>query len=415
MLIAPSPWPLGLATAVAAGLLLWPIGGRLRLRPASRAAAAALYASAALLVEAHAPFGVDGRGAMLLAVAACLAVGGPVRNAAAVIVTAAAVVAAPITAVGFLVLIGAMALAGGLASRWPVGGRWALGVAAFSVAAAVPIVLVRPGLPPALPPVVLGVLTLWTLLVTGLLWGRLRWLRPVGAAVVALLVAAWLPGPDADAIVVVAAVVAVLTVVLAEEFRTLLVRRALAVAAAAVAVTTALLAPGAPEPVPPVPAAVAPGPVRSQGPVVAVRPLTIAIPALGVRGPLEDLTADPSTGELSPPDDPSTAGWFAAGVVPGDVGPAVVGGHIDSRAGPGVFFGLRRLRPGDLVEITRSDGRAVRFTVTTVRLHPKDRFPTAAVYGPAPGAELRLVTCGGPFDRAARSYEDNVVVDAVLV
>jgi hypothetical protein len=70
--------------------------------------------------------------------------------------------------------------------------------------------------------------------------------------------------------------------------------------------------------------------------------------------------------------------------------------------------------PGDLVEIRRSDGRTARFTVTDVRFYPKDRFPTDAVYGPAPAPELRLVTCGGVFDRANRNYEDNVVVNAVL-
>ena len=150
-------------------------------------------------------------------------------------------------------------------------------------------------------------------------------------------------------------------------------------------------------------------------PVVPVRPVAITIPTLGVAGPLENLTADPVTGELAAPDDPSRAGWYAAGVVPGDAGPAVVGGHVDSRSGPGVFFGLRELRPGDRIEIIRSDGRAVRFAVTAVAAYPKTEFPTAAVYGPAPGPELRLVTCGGQFDRSERSYRDNVVVDAVLM
>ena len=116
-----------------------------------------------------------------------------------------------------------------------------------------------------------------------------------------------------------------------------------------------------------------------------------------------------------PPADPARAGWYAAGVVPGDQGPAVIGGHVDSRSGPGVFFRLRTLRPGDLIDVTRSDGRTVRFPVIAVALYPKDRFPTEAVYGPTSGPELRLVTCGRAFDRSARSYDDNVVVDAVLV
>jgi hypothetical protein len=271
---------------------------------------------------------------------------------------------------------------------------------------------------------VLGVLTVWTLLVTSLLWRRLRWLRPVGASMLAMLACCWVPGPDADAVVIVAAVIAMLTALLAEEYPTVLVRRTLAVAVAAVALTTVLLAPTGDEPVR-TPAAAAPaapaadpapaGPAVAPAAAAPVRPVTISIPAMGVDGPLEDLTADPETGELSAPDDPATAGWYAAGVVPGEAGPAVVGGHVDSRAGPGVFFKLRGLQPGDRVEITRSDGRTVSFAVTAVSRYPKNRFPTTAVYGPAPGPELRLVTCGGTFNRTERSYEDNVVVDAVLL
>lgn len=417
MLIDLGPWPVGLAAAVVAGALLWPIGARLGLRPASRAAATALYASAALLVELYSPLGVDGRAAMLLAVAACLAVGGPARNAAAVVACGVAVLAAPIAAVGFLVLLGSMVFAGGVARRLPAGVRWALGWAALAAAGVVALVGARPGLPLAVPPVALGVLTLWTLLVAALSWQRARWLRPVCAAVAALLACAWLPGPDADAVVLVAAVVAVLTVVVAEESRALLARRMLVAAVAATVATTGLLVPGGGRQAPPAvgAAALVDAGGQAAAPVVTVRPLSMSISALGVAGPLGELTADPATGELSAPDDPATAGWFSAGVVPGNNGPAVIGGHVDSRAGPGVFSQLRRLQPGDLVEITRSDGQTVRFSVSAVRLYPKDRFPTEAVYGPAPGPELRLVTCGGPFDRTARSYEDNVVVEAVLL
>jgi sortase (surface protein transpeptidase) len=92
----------------------------------------------------------------------------------------------------------------------------------------------------------------------------------------------------------------------------------------------------------------------------------------------------------------------------------VIGGHVDSRKGPGVFFALRSLEPGDAVRVTRSDGRVVRFSVTSVREVSKAQFPTEAVYAPTARPELRLITCGGRFDRAARNYVDNVVVDAVV-
>jgi sortase (surface protein transpeptidase) len=127
--------------------------------------------------------------------------------------------------------------------------------------------------------------------------------------------------------------------------------------------------------------------------------------------PLTQIGVD-ATGALVPPADFSQAGWFAAGPAPGEVGPAVLAGHVDNRSGPAVFFRLEDLTPGDEVLVTRSDGQTVPFTVTRVASWPKSAFGTAEVYGPTPGAELRLITCGGTFDRSRRSYTDNVVVFA---
>ncbi len=421
-LIGPDAWLPGLATALAAGLLLWPIGSRLRLLPTSRAAAIALFAVATLLIDTYSELGADGRAAFLLGAGAWLAVHGRWRAVLAVLAAVGAAVVSPLVGVGVLVLIGGLALQAGLLRRWSVGVRRAVAVVALLGAVAIALSQVRRLGAPALPPLLLAVLTVWTLLVVGLLWRRQPWLRPVGAAVTAVLACAWLPGTASASAVVVAASAALLTVVLVEEYRTLLARQLLAAAVAAGAVALALVGPGVGggrvahvadtaddrTGAPAIPAG-PPGPAFA-----TVRPVTISIPAIGVDGPLEDLEADPVTRELAAPDDPSVAGWYAAGVVPGDTGPAVIGGHVDSRSGPGVFFGLRRLVAGDVVRIRRSDGSTVRFTVTGVRRYPKDRFPTDAVYGPAPAPELRLVTCGGVFDRAERNYQDNVVVDAVL-
>ena len=93
---------------------------------------------------------------------------------------------------------------------------------------------------------------------------------------------------------------------------------------------------------------------------------------------------------------------------------AGVAGHVDSVEGPAVFARLRELDGGEEVVVDREDGTTARFTVTGVGWYPKDDFPTEAVYGPTPRAELRLVTCGGDFDRSRGSYLDNVVVTAVL-
>jgi len=121
-----------------------------------------------------------------------------------------------------------------------------------------------------------------------------------------------------------------------------------------------------------------------------------------------------ANGVLVPPDSYSVAGWFTGSAPPGDVGPTVIAGHVDSRAGPGVFYRLDDLRAGDVVTVGRSDGATARYRVTDVLVVAKTTFPTGRVYGPTPGPELRLITCGGEFDRSARRYLRNVVVSAVL-
>lgn len=140
-------------------------------------------------------------------------------------------------------------------------------------------------------------------------------------------------------------------------------------------------------------------------------PVLVSIPAIGVRSSLERLGVD-GRGELVAPSDPNRAGWFAAGVRPGDPGPAVIAGHVDSRTGPAVFTRLGELRPGARVTVTDARGGSASFVVDGVRTYPKSGFPTGDVYGPTPDAELRLITCGGDFDHAAGHYTANVVVFA---
>lgn len=141
----------------------------------------------------------------------------------------------------------------------------------------------------------------------------------------------------------------------------------------------------------------------------APTPVRVRIPTLDVAAPLRPLGLEADR-SLEVPEDPAVAGWWTGGADPGERGPAVVVGHVDAYDGPGVFVDLHRLRPGDRVVIDREDGSSVHFEVRGLSRHPKDDFPTAEVYGATPGPTLRLVTCGGEFDRSARSYEDNVVV-----
>lgn len=142
-------------------------------------------------------------------------------------------------------------------------------------------------------------------------------------------------------------------------------------------------------------------------------PLRLRVPSVGIDTALSAVGLD-DAGVLAPPDGARTAGWFADGPVPGEPGPAVIAGHVDGASGPAVFARLADVAVGDPILVARADGSTARFTVTRVVRHPKSDFPTAEVYGPTPGAQLRLITCGGAFDRGAGSYRDNVVVYAAL-
>lgn len=143
-------------------------------------------------------------------------------------------------------------------------------------------------------------------------------------------------------------------------------------------------------------------------------PVRLRIPAIGVDAGVGALGHNRDR-TLEVPTDPAAAGWFRPGPEPGEQGAAVVAGHVDSWQGPGVFFRLGELQPGAEVEIEREDGTVRTFRVDRVEQHPKDGFPTDAVYGVRTGIELRLITCGGLFDRGVDSYEDNIIAFATAV
>jgi sortase (surface protein transpeptidase) len=162
------------------------------------------------------------------------------------------------------------------------------------------------------------------------------------------------------------------------------------------------------------PASVAPA---EQGPTLpASLPVRVEIPAIGASSELVQLglNAD-GTVEVPPLERDSKAGWYRDSPTPGEVGPSVILGHVDSAEyGPGIFFRLGDLRQGDDISVARADGSTAVFTVDRVVSVPKDDFPTLEVYGNTDRAELRLITCGGDFDASARSYVDNIVVFASL-
>ena len=119
-------------------------------------------------------------------------------------------------------------------------------------------------------------------------------------------------------------------------------------------------------------------------------------------------------GTMQVPPSGFPAGWYTGMPTPGEKGPATIVGHVDWK-GPGVFYNLHKLKPGDLVAVTRKDGSKPVFRVTGVKQFPKDQFPTKAVYGPLDHAGLRLITCGGTFNSQTGHYEDNIVAFADLV
>ena len=145
-------------------------------------------------------------------------------------------------------------------------------------------------------------------------------------------------------------------------------------------------------------------------------PTRLEIPAIGVTSSLLQLGLNPDqTVQVPPLGKDSKAGWYTGSPTPGELGPSLLLGHVDSAEyGAGVFYKLGALHQGDTVNVTRTDSTVAVFKIDRVASFPKDHFPTLEVYGNTDSAQLRLITCGGKFDFSARSYEDNIVVFASL-
>lgn len=156
----------------------------------------------------------------------------------------------------------------------------------------------------------------------------------------------------------------------------------------------------------------------TRGPLLSrSTPVRLDIPALGAHSDLLQLGLNADrTVQVPPLGRDSKAGWYKYSPTPGQLGPSIILGHIDSaKYGPGIFFKLGALRPGNTVSVTRADRKVAVFRVDRVVEYPKAHFPTLDVYGNTDHAALRLITCGGKFDPSKRSYEDNIVAYASLV
>lgn len=144
---------------------------------------------------------------------------------------------------------------------------------------------------------------------------------------------------------------------------------------------------------------------------VGIEPQRIEIPAIGVDAVVIDL--DLRGPEPEVPDDFAHTGWYTQTRRPGEIGPAVVAGHIDSVAGPAVFHRLDELVAGDEIIVSDTTGDSRTFVVTDAGQYPKEALPDE-VFGFEPVVALRLITCGGTFDRSVGHYRDNYVVYAEL-
>jgi LPXTG-site transpeptidase (sortase) family protein len=159
----------------------------------------------------------------------------------------------------------------------------------------------------------------------------------------------------------------------------------------------------------------APNPASVAAPLAASTPMRIEIPAIGVNAPVMRLGLDPDgTIQVPPLSDHNLAGWYDRSVTPGASGTSVILGHVDDYAGASVFFNLKNLRKGQVVDVVRADGETAVFAVDGVQKAAKTNFPTSDVYGNVPYPALRLVTCGGPFNAKTGSYLDSIVVYAHL-
>ena len=139
-------------------------------------------------------------------------------------------------------------------------------------------------------------------------------------------------------------------------------------------------------------------------------PSTLSIPRIGVRAAIIAVGRKPN-GAMEVPR-PAQVGWYRLGPRPGEPGPAVLVGHVDSRIGPAVFHRLGQLRPGDEILVGQPDGTTTRFLASRLEQHPKTALPTSRIWTRTDRPELRLITCAGTFDRNTGHYRDNLILYA---
>jgi sortase (surface protein transpeptidase) len=144
-------------------------------------------------------------------------------------------------------------------------------------------------------------------------------------------------------------------------------------------------------------------------------PTLLTIPALGIKAAVVVTGTDPDGVPETPPfDRPDEVGWYGRTASPGSDGASVIWGHLDTPKQTAVFLYLKDLRPGAQIRVARDDGTEATFAVSRVATYPDEAFPSDVVYDDPGYPALRLITCGGAFDRKNRAYLSTVVVFARL-
>ncbi|HTF55056.1 MAG TPA: class F sortase [Pseudonocardia sp.] len=157
------------------------------------------------------------------------------------------------------------------------------------------------------------------------------------------------------------------------------------------------------------------GPVAPAAPLPDSAPTEVRIDAIDATSSLVPLGLNPDRTITVPPvNTPLQASWYRLGPTPGAAGPAIILGHVNGNGQDGIFARLNQVKPGDQVKVTRQDGKTAVFTVTKLQQIAKNAFPTVDVYGDTPDAQLRLITCGGGFDKGKGSYVDSIIAFATL-
>ncbi|WP_373894706.1 sortase domain-containing protein [Virgibacillus natechei] len=138
-------------------------------------------------------------------------------------------------------------------------------------------------------------------------------------------------------------------------------------------------------------------------------PAEIELPKIDVSAPIENVDIL-ENGEMGVPSEAGNVGWFEPGFKPGNMGSAVLAGHVDSKTGPAIFYDLDELEMGDEIHVTGQEGETLTFVVRKLENYPRDAAPIEEIFGSTDGRSLNLITCTGVFDQSEGTHEERLVV-----